>query len=60
MKIRLLLKSVRDIEQKKLCAMLAGGVRHDPQRYMGKIVAVPHFNPDTVEFASPREITQTQ
>ena len=25
---------------------------HDPQRFMGKIVAVPHFNRDTVEFAS--------
>ena len=30
----------------------AGGVRHDPQRFMGKTVAVPHFNRDTVEFAS--------
>ena len=27
---------------------------------MGKIVAVLHFNRDTVEFASPREINQTQ
>ena len=27
-------------------------MRHDPQRFMGKIVAVPHFNRDTVEFAS--------
>ena len=30
----------------------AGGVRHDPQRFMGKTVTVPHFNRDTVEFAS--------
>ena len=30
----------------------AGGVRHDPQRFMGKTVYVPHFNRDTVEFAS--------
>ena len=29
-----------------------GGVRHDPQRFMGKTVNVPHFNRDTVEFAS--------
>ena len=29
-----------------------GGVRHDPQRFMGKAVYVPHFNRDTVEFAS--------
>ena len=29
-----------------------GGVRHDPQRFMGKTVTVPHFNRDTVEFAS--------
>ena len=28
------------------------GVRHDPQRFIGKSVAVPHFNRDTVEFAS--------
>ena len=28
------------------------GVRHDPQRFMGKTVAVPHSNRDTVEFAS--------
>ena len=28
-----------------------GGVRHDPQRFMGKIVAAPHFNRDTVKFA---------
>ena len=27
-------------------------MRHDPQRFMGEIVAVPHFNRDTVEFAS--------
>ena len=27
-------------------------VRHDPQRFMGKTVAVPHFNRDKVEFAS--------
>ena len=30
----------------------AGGVRHDPQRFMGKTVTVPHFNRETVEFAS--------
>ena len=30
----------------------ACGVRHDPQRSMGKTVYVPHFNRDTVEFAS--------
>ena len=29
-----------------------GGVRHDPQRFMGKTVTVPHYNRDTVEFAS--------
>ena len=29
-----------------------GGVRHDPQRFMDKTVTVPHFNRDTVEFAS--------
>ena len=28
------------------------GVRHDPQRFMGKTVTVSHFNRDTVEFAS--------
>ena len=27
-------------------------MRHDPQRFMGKIVNVPHFNRDTVEKAS--------
>ena len=27
-------------------------MRHDPQRFMGKTVYVPHFNRDTVEFAS--------
>ena len=32
--------------------MLPGGVRHDPQRFMGKTITVPHFNRDTVEFAS--------
>ena len=29
-----------------------GGERHDPQRFMGKTVYVPHFNRDTIEFAS--------
>ena len=29
-----------------------GDVRHDPHRFMGKIVAVPHFNRETVDFAS--------
>ena len=33
---------------------IPGGVHHDPQRYMRKTVNVPHFNPDTVEYA-PRE-----
>ena len=32
--------------------LFAGGVRHDPRRFMGKTVYVPHFNRDTVEFAS--------
>ena len=32
--------------------LFAGGVRHDPQRFVGKTVYVPHFNRDTVEFAS--------
>ena len=32
--------------------LFAGGVRHDPQRFMRKTVYVPHFNRDTVEFAS--------
>jgi len=27
-------------------------VRHDPQRFMGKTVNVPHFNRDTFEYAS--------
>ena len=27
-------------------------MRHDPQRFMGKTVTVPHFNRDTVEFTS--------
>ena len=27
-------------------------MRHDPQRFMGKTVTAPHFNRDTVEFAS--------
>ena len=36
---------VRDVPE-------SGGVRHDPQRFMGKTVTVPHFNRDTVEFAS--------
>ena len=27
-------------------------MRHDPQRFMGKTAHVPHFNRDTVEFAS--------
>ena len=36
----------------RLChGFLAGGVRHDPQRFMGKTVTVPHFNRDTVEFS---------
>ena len=29
-----------------------GCVSHDPQRFMGKTVYVPHFDRDTVEFAS--------
>ena len=32
--------------------LFVGGVRHDPQRFVGKTVYVPHFNRDTVEFAS--------
>ena len=27
-------------------------MRDDPQRFMGKTITVPHFNRDTVEFAS--------
>ena len=27
-------------------------MRHDPQRFMGKTIAMPYFNRDTVEFAS--------
>ena len=27
-------------------------MRHDPQRFLGKTVYGPHFNRDTVEFAS--------
>ena len=30
---------------------VVGGVRHDRQRFMGKIVAAPHFNSYTVKFA---------
>ena len=37
-----------------------GGVRHDPQRFMGKTVTVPHFNPDTVEFASRKRSESNQ
>ena len=33
-------------------AIAPGGVRQDPQRFMGKTVYVPQFNRDTVEFAS--------
>ena len=33
-------------------AFPSGGVRQHPQRFMGKTVTVPHFNRDTVEFAS--------
>ena len=32
--------------------LFAGGVRHDPQTFMRKTVNVPHFNRDTVEYAS--------
>ena len=32
--------------------MVTGGVRQDPQGFMGKTVSVHHFNRDTVEFAS--------
>ena len=40
---------------------IPGGVRHDPQRFMGKTVTEPHFNRDTVDFAfRKREINQTQ
>ena len=44
-------------QQKRLSLAMhwnAGGVRHDPQRFMGKTVNAPHFNRDTVEFASRR------
>ena len=37
---------------KNVLHLYTGGVRHDPQRFMGKTVTVPHFNRDTVEFAS--------
>ena len=37
---------------KKSHSVVSGGVRHDPQRFMGKTVTVPHFNRDMVEFAS--------
>ena len=30
-------------------------MRHDPQRFVGKTVTVPHFNRDTVEFASRKK-----
>ena len=30
----------------------AGGVRHDPKRFIGKTVHVPHFNRDTIECIS--------
>ena len=36
----------------KPASLYAGGVRHDPQRFMGKTVALSHFNRDTIEFAS--------
>ena len=32
--------------------IVTGGVRRDPQRFMGKTVYEPHFNRDKVEFAS--------
>ena len=54
-----ILKSMRNkhiVVMKAVCedplAMMPGGVRHDPQRIMGKTVTVPYFNRDTVEFAS--------
>ena len=37
-----------------------GGVRHDPQRFIGKTVYVPHFNRDTVEFASRERWIKTR
>ena len=44
---------LEDANDKLLVKVLfAGGVRHDPQRFMRKIVNVPHFNRDTVEYAS--------
>ena len=33
-------------------SLSSGGVRHDPQRFMGKTGTVARFNRDTVEFAS--------
>ena len=32
------------------------GVRHDPQRFMGRNVTVAHFNPDTISYTSPGSI----
>ena len=44
---------VEDANDKLLVKVLfAGGVRHDPQRFMRKTVNVPHFNRDTVKYAS--------
>lgn len=42
------------VYQKKLqfICVTSGGVRHDPQSFIGKTVYVPHFNRDAVEFVS--------
>ena len=42
----------KPILRKKTDCFAASGVRHDPQGFIGKTVTVPHFNRDTVEFAS--------
>ena len=44
---------LEDANDKLLVKVLfAGSVRHDPQTFMRKTVNVPHFNRDTVEYAS--------
>ena len=43
---------ITPIKQLEPHYLRTGGVRHDPQRFMGKTVYVPHINRDTVEFAS--------
>ena len=43
-----------------MISLYPGGVRHDPKRFMGKTVTVPHFNSDTVEFASRKRDESNQ